>query len=244
MRVKSFFEALLLMSLMLVSCDKEGSDNNVYIGHEYVDLGLPSGLKWATCNVGASSPEDFGGYYQWAGTLDAVRVLAVINPKIETCPYHIKGEKWNTGWTKYVHFDMPSCWSGTGDPDNKTELEPRDDVANVNWRGYWRMPTEADWKELSNTDYCSWTWTAINGVNGYMVQSKRPGYTDNWIFLPVAGYRSSLSLVHDGKYGFYWSSSLDKGSVSQAYRMYFNEWCTQMEVGRRNEGLSVRPVLD
>ena len=113
-------------------------------GHEYVDLGLPSGNLWATCNVGAESPEDYGDYFAWGET----------EPK--EC-YSQDNYKWYVG-TSYTKYN---------NTDKKTTLELSDDAANVNWGGDWRMPTRAEHEELTN--HCSWTWTTINNINGYMI---------------------------------------------------------------------------
>ena len=117
-----------------------------YNGHEYVDLGLPSGLKWATCNVGASSPEDYGDYYAWGET--------------ETkSTYNWSTYKWCNGssstLTKYCTD------SSRGTVDDKTTLDLEDDVAHVKWGGDWRMPTRQNYSELIYN--CIWEWTTQGG---------------------------------------------------------------------------------
>lgn len=116
------------------------AENNMNNGHEYVDLGLPSGLKWATCNVGADNPEDYGYYYAWG----------------ETEPKEVYN--WNT------YFDSND---EKYERDKKTVLDPEDDVAHVKWGGNWRMPTRAEQDELRTK--CTWTWGRRNGVEGYTV---------------------------------------------------------------------------
>ena len=191
--------------------------------HEYVDLGLS--VKWATCNVGASKPEEYGDYFAWGE----------VEPKDE---YRWETYKWcdcqaNT-LTKY------NTDSSYGTVDNKTVLEAADDAATVNWGGSWRMPTDVEMTELYEN--CTWTWTTQNGVNGYKVTSKKSGYTNNSIFLPAAGYRDVSSLGSAGSYGYYWSSSLDSDYPLNAWNVYFNS----DDVGRyyytRRYGFSVRPV--
>ena len=130
-----------------------------------------------------------------------------------------------------------------GTVDNKTVLESMDDAASVALGGEWRMPTDEEWTELRNTGNCSWTWTTIDGVNGYKVQSKKSGYTDNWIFLPAAGYRCSDFLDDVGSDGYYWSSSLTTGNPSCAYIMSFLSGNFDRYYYYRYYGLSVRPVL-
>ena len=192
-------------------------------GHAYVDLGLPSGLKWATCNVGASSLEEYGGYYAWGETE-------------EKEDYSWSTYKWcngtSTTLTKY-------CTSSSyGTVDNKTVLDPEDDVAHVKWGGSWRIPTLDEQKELLNN--CTWDWTTQNGVNGCRVTSKTNG---NSIFLPVAGFRGGTGFVNIGSDGYYWSSSL-LSSISNAYYLTCRLGSPDWHFNYRYYGRSVRPVCD
>ena len=200
-----------------------GSDNatGTANGHEWVDLGLS--VKWATCNVGASKPEEYGNYYAWGET----------TPKAY---YDWSTYKWcNGSYDNQTKYNTSSIY---GTVDNKTVLELADDAAHANWGGAWRMPTDAEWTELREN--CTWTWTTKNGVNGYEVKSEANG---NSIFLPAAGYRGNDGLGSAGNYGNYWSSSLDTGNPVGAWRVLFGS----DNVGRRNNsryyGRSVRPVL-
>ena len=174
-----------------------------------VDMGLS--VKWATRNLGASKPEEYGGFYQWAGTRDVSDTSIYLY--WDNCPYHT-GSSYSSGWTKY------NTQSSYGTVDNKTTLEASDDAAAVNLGEKWRMPTFAEWIELR--DRCSWTWTTLNGIEGYMVTSNKNG---NSIFLPAA------SLSTDYPYSalsVYFSS----GNVYR-YNCY-----------RRYYGQSVRPVSE
>ena len=167
--------------------EKEYLTTGTENGYEWIDLGLPSGLKWATCNVGADSPEEYGDYFAWGET----------TPKTT---YSWSTYKWcngsNTTMTKY-------CTNNNyGTVDNKTVLDKEDDAASVNMGGSWRMPTKEEQKEL--TDECSWTWTTLNGVSGCNVE----GPNGNSIFLPAAGCRIDSDLYYAGSDGNYWSSSL------------------------------------
>ena len=208
--------------------------------HDYVDLGLS--VKWATCNVGASKPEDYGGYYQWAGTKDVKSTS--INLDWSNCPYHTGSDE-NTGWTKYVWASQPFYWSGTGSPDGKTLLDPSDDVARVVWKGSWRMPTHSEFDELVKNENCSWTWTSINGINGYKVQSKKPGYTDNWIFLPAAGRRRNGKLEDVQSTGRYWAATILGSSTLNGDILYLSETSHNSAVSNlRYYGNSVRPVTE
>ena len=188
--------------------------------HEYVDLGLS--VKWATCNVGASKPEDYGDYFAWGET----------KPKTT---YNWSTYKWCNGssfsMTKYNNS------SSYGSVDDKTTLELRDDAARANWGGSWRMPTKAERDELR--EQCTWTWTTQNGVKGYQVTSKKNG---NSIFLPAAGYRRGSSLSGAGSYGDYWSSSLNTGGPSYAYELRFHSDNVGRSFNDRDCGRSVRPV--
>ena len=218
----------------------EGTDSSLDTnGHEYVDLGLPSGTLWATMNVGADSPEDYGDYFAWGET----------EPKDY---YFWDTYKWMTdgasSWSavnKYTFDDgqTSAVWYdeyGNFIGDNNTVLELADDAANANWGGDWRMPTKAEQDELKNTSYTTWTWTTQNGVNGYKVTSKING---NSIFLPAAGCRYYSDLDDAGSNGYYWSSSLYMYSSNYAYYLYFSSDNFYWFYYRRYYGQSVRPVL-
>lgn len=198
-----------------------------------VDLGLS--VKWASCNLGASKPTDYGCYYQWAGTTDVSDTGIKLG--WSNCPYHT-GSSSSSGWTKYNTIES------YGTVDNKTVLESMDDAASVALGGKWRMPTYEEWKELLNTDNCSWTWATIDGVNGYKVQSNKSGYTDNWIFLPAAGYRNNDGFKDFGSGGGYWSSSLKSDHPGYAGGMGFYSNSVGSGYTYRCFGLSVRPVLE
>ena len=193
-------------------------------GHEWVDLGLS--VKWATCNVGATKPEEYGNYYAWGET----------EPKTN---YNWSTYKWCSGsaetQTKYCTD------SSYGTVDNKTTLELEDDAARANWGGAWRMPTDDEWTEL--LENCTRTWTSDyngTGVAGRIVTSKING---NSIFLPAAGSRNDESLGDAGYYGRYWSSSLFTGFPDNAWFVSFSSDYVNRDYFYRGGGLSVRPVL-
>ena len=191
--------------------------------HEYVDLGLS--VKWATCNVGANKPEEYGDYFAWGET----------EPKDY---YDWSTYKWCNGSDNTQTKYCTDSYYGT--VDNKTQLELSDDAARANWGGSWRMPTTEEQQELINN--CTWTWTTQNGVNGYKVTSKKNG---NSIFLPAAGCRNGSSLDNAGSYGLYglyWSSSLDTGDPVDAYELYFDSVYMRWNYNNRHCGQSVRPV--
>ena len=205
-------------------------------GHEYVDLGLPSGLKWATCNVGATTPEGYGNYYAW-GETETKTTYDWNTYKWATATWDATYESWQLETlTKY------NTSSDYGTVDNKTVLELADDAAAVNWGGAWRMPTDAEWQEL--IDNC--TWTRVEGYNGgvnngYEVKSKING---NSIFLPAAGYCDDDDLYGAGNYGNCWSGSLYTDEPYIAWGVNFGSFGRGMDGGgSRCCGLSVRPVL-
>lgn len=195
-------------------------------GYDYVDLGLPSGLKWATMNVGATKPEEYGDHFAWGET----------QPKDN---YTLSTYKWCNGagnkLTKYC--TKSSSWDSAEPMDNKTTLDLEDDAARANWGGSWRMPTAAEWTELREN--CTWTWTKQNGVYGRLVTSKT---NSNSIFLPAAGHRYDTRLSKVGSSGYYWSSSLITDSPDNAWGADFSlgyNWG-----GYRSYGFSVRPVTE
>lgn len=189
-------------------------------GHEYVDLGLS--VKWATCNVGASQPEEYGDYFAWGET----------TPK---STYDSSTYKWCRG--SIITLTKYNTESSYGTVDNKTTLELSDDAARANWGGSWRMPTKAEQDELR--EKCTWTWTTQNGVSGYKVTSKINGKS---IFLPASGCRSGRSLFYAGSYGTYWSSSLYTDNPSYAFYLSFRSSYVRWYSNGRFGGHSVRPV--
>ena len=247
-RKNLIFAAVLFAALSLgfVSCDNKGNEpddpqgeqteqsgsteNNggeetpepadPYSGHAYVDLGLS--VKWATCNVGATKPEEYGNYYAWGET----------SPKTT---YDYSTYKWCNG--SYDTMTKYCTDSDYGTVDNKTVLDPEDDAAAVNMGGSWRMPTAEEQKEL--IDECTWTWTTLNGVNGYNVE----GSNGNSIFLPAAGCRYDGDLLDAGSLGYYWSSSLGTGDSDGAYNLHFSSVDVVWNDYDRSSGRSVRGVF-
>ena len=223
MKTKNVWMFLLLLATCFVgssvfcSCSKED--------HDYVDLGLPSGTLWATCNVGANSPEEYGNYFAWGET----------EPKSDY------------SWSTYKYFKSPEeiitkyCTSNDEDiVDNKTELEPSDDAATVNWGSGWQMPIYEQFDELFDSSYTATTWTTLNGVSGYEITSKSNG---NSIFLPAVGWRSDTSIINAGSHGNYWLRSFHTIYNAYAFFLYFDSRniLTDGDV-ERYYGQSVRPV--
>lgn len=198
---------------------------------DWVDLGLPSGTIWATRNVGASSPEDYGDYFAWGE----------IEPNKDD--YHFMTYKWwqdeynaNENWyveglTKYC---TGSSYGYKDFVDNKTELDPEDDAAYVHYPGG-RMPSLDQINELC--DECTWQWTQRNGVNGQL----GTGPNGNTIFLPAAGSRSGSSSSVDS-YGHYWSRTLYSSFPLEAYCLDFDRSICDSYNGGRIDGFTVRAV--
>jgi hypothetical protein len=201
---------------------------------DYVDLGLPSGIKWATKNLGASKPSDYGDYYAWGETEPKEKYIWATYKWMQT------GQSGWTHITKYTVGDRQTkgIWydsDGTFIGDGKTTLEAADDAATAKLGSPWRMPTSDEIREL--LDNCTWTWTTQDGKNGYEVK----GTNGNSIFLPAAGYRPSSELNFAGSWGSFWSSSLS-GDSGNALGLYFNSGAHDWGASYRNVGFSVRPV--
>ena len=190
-------------------------------GHGYVDLGLPSGTRWATCNVGSDTPEGYGNYYAWGETTTKT------NYDWSTYRY-CNGS--DTTLTKYC-FD--ARYGNNGFTDTLITLEASDDAATANWGADWRMPTETDLQEL--LDNCTSNWTTQNGVSGCLFT----GQNGNSIFLPAAGYNGS-----GGSSGYYWSSSLYTNSTTRGRVLYVASSLYYMVTDLRYYGQSVRPVCN
>ena len=224
------FAALCCVAAAFAACEQQNGPDNGQTGnndqtqtgnsdpangHEWVDLGLPSGTKWATCNVGATKPEEYGNYYAWGET--------------ET--------KSTYSWSTYFDTTDGGSTFTKYTTDGKTVLELADDAARANWGGAWRMPTDDEWTELREN--CTWTWTTLNGVNGFEVK----GPNGNSIFLPAAGVRGYGSSGGAGSHGHYWSSSLNTGSPDFAWYVDFDSAHVDRYCYYRYFGRSVRPVL-
>lgn len=197
--------------------------------HDYVDLGLPSGTLWATRNVGASAPEEYGDYFAWGET----------EPKND---YDWSTYKWcNGSMTKLTKYCLYSYYGYNDFVDDKSELDPADDAACAHYPGG-RMPSLEQIKEL--IDNCTWTWSQLNGVRGALAT----GPNGNTMFLPLAG-EYLLDRPYSGTKGYYWSRTLNLIGGSQlANRLIITDWHT-FEVWAywadtdRAWGLTVRAVL-
>ena len=196
--------------------------DNVTIDYSYVDLGLPSGLKWATRNIGATSESDYGDFFMWGS----------ITPNTnEECTWE-SYKYCNGSDTTLTKYNTDSSY---GTVDNITTLEPEDDVATQIMGSEWRMPTKAEIQEL--IDSTTKQWTQVNGVNGY----KFTGSNGNSIFIPAAGACIDGSVSFEGSDGGVWSSSL-YSNPGYAWRLDFGSGRCNVSYGGRSSGRSVRGV--
>ena len=198
--------------------------------YEYVDLELPSGTLWATCNIGANNPWEFGAYFAWGE----------IEPKYED-DYDWSAYKWCEGTERSITKYCTNGGSCTDDayPDGKVELEPMDDAATANWGSDWQMPNLAQCLELLNPNYTTEMWTQQNEVYGIRITSKRNGKS---IFLPAAGDPPNGWLDRGIIFGSYWSRNLDTHASESAYMLNISFESIRIDKWYRCNGYSVRPV--
>ena len=204
---------------MLPGCSKE--EDPVFTG-KFEDLGLS--VKWGETNLGATYREDSGNYYSWGET----------GSKAEFQTYNYKWMK-DGLLTKY-------CMSqDLGEFDGKSSLDIEDDAARTQLGSGWRMPTMAEFQELY--EKCTWIWSELNGVRGFMVISNVPGYQDRYIFLPAAGYNPENEVMSDSYYCYYWMSEIDKDDNTPSARIWR---ASAMNAGSglspRYFGIPIRPV--
>lgn len=183
--------------------------------HGYVDLGLS--VKWATCNVGASFPSDYGSYFAW-GEVEPKRYYAFKNSISQA--------------KSFKQLESESII------DSKGNLKRTNDAACSNWGHNWRMPTKEECQEI--IDKCTWVWISQNGTKGY----KLTGPNGNSIFLPASGYRFGDDLFDKGKEGYIMSSSLCLNGVRNAYFIGFDEYQHIIDDADRHIGCPVRPVIE
>lgn len=221
----------ILMMAFAAGCNKpdepnQGNDQgNELNGHEYVNLGLPSGTLWATCNIGADTVEEFGDYFAWG----------------ETEPKELFDWK-SYKYGRFIHeryelnkYCTDSTYGLNGFVDNLTVMEPDDDVARTCWGEGWRMPTIGEWEELFlNT---TGVWTTLNDVKGWRCTASN----GNSLFLPAAGYWWDDAFNAD--LGLYWSRTINKEFPYRAWGFHFN--CDSSHLcgsSDRNRGQTVRAV--
>lgn len=203
--------------------ENQGGENNGGSGEQgyWVDLGLPSGLLWAKCNIGATTPEEYGSYYAWGET----QPKSVYN--LET---YVHYDNVRESVTRYCNAE------GYGIVDNLTTLQASDDAATVIIGNGARIPTADEWCELR--DNCTSAWTTKNGVNGRLLT----GSNGNTLFLPAAGAYWDSDLFRTDDLGSYWSSSLYTDNLYSAWGFDFVVDDADIRTHSRTDGLSIRPV--
>lgn len=185
----------------------------------WVDLGLPSGILWAKYNVGATSPEEYGGYYAW-GETEEKESYTYEN-------YKHKEEYYYNGWWDWIFSDIGDCISNT-----------TYDTAMLKWGNGAKMPTPQEMKEL--VENCYWKSGLINGIAGNFVI----GPNGNSIFIPFAGYRLETHLYGLEECGYYWSGSIHQDAGGSAICLLCSNYSVTGESCARNKGISIRPVKD
>ena len=237
LKIMNKLGVILVVLTSLFSCDLpnshepenppiENPETNID-KHEFVDLGLS--VKWATCNVGANEPNEYGDYFAWG------EIVCKKN-------YDWHTYKWchgsSTTLTKYCNKEK------YGIVDYKAVLDKEDDVAAITWGGNWRVPTMVEFDELRKN--CTWAWTCYNGIYGYNVTSKKEGHTHCHIFLPASGYKSLSSTKEENKEAYYWSNLIETDAPFRAYGLHYNSGPNgYIGVGSylgRAVGMPIRPV--
>ncbi len=225
----------MLIMVFAVSCTKpeepsnggNNDENDTILDYGFVDLGLPRGTLWATCNLGADTPEEFGDYYAWGETM----------PKeLYDWKSYKYGRFFHERYELYKYC-TDSVFGLEGFVDDLTLLELDDDVARACWGGGWRMPTIEEWEEMfQNTTS---VWTSQNGVNGWRFTASN----GNSLFLPAAGYYWNGEL-NAADLGVYWSVTLNVEYPYRAWSFHFNSFqghlCGSSD---RNRGQTVRAVV-
>ena len=219
----------MIVTVMLFAC--QGQKKEQYVGEydlgssedlEAVDLGLPSGTKWANMNVGATAPEEYGDYYAW-GEIEAKDVYNHVTYQ------YVTGEDTDGDG----EYDENEEYDNIGSDISGTDY----DVAHVEWGGDWRMPTLEQIQELLENSTSE--WTELNGVNG----RKFTGPNGNSIFLPATGFFWGNSLFRTGVDGYYWSSTQDESYIFNGNHLLFDSGDDHLRCSIRPSGMTIRPVI-
>lgn len=204
---------------MLPGCTKV--ENPAFTG-KFEDLGLS--VKWGETNLGATYREEKGGYFSWGET----------DSKNE---FQATGYKWMKDGLLTKYCTNPNI----GNVDGKTALDPEDDAARTQLGDGWRLPTKAEFQELY--EKCTWVWSELGGVHGFMIISDVPGYQDRYIFLPAAGYNPQDGVMSDNYYCYYWMSEIDKEDNTPSAGIWKASAMNAGSVSSpRYFGIPIRPV--
>lgn len=236
----------LLLSFM---CFTSGYSQSMVIihpqtnGHEYVDLGLS--VLWATCNIGADTPDGFGDYFAWGETY----------PKKEFTAHTYK---WNKdGFKTFTKYCYDSEWGADGYTDNLIKLDPDDDAAHVLWGGQWCMPSQMEFEELKLN--CTVQLATVNGFNGCRFTSNVEGFKGNSIFIPCPGLKLNGQHFYYGEFGWYWTNDYYNYGVAighnnlnpqpttlnanEAAIFRISKQALEQASTSREAGLPIRPVI-
>lgn len=222
----------VVVCTIFAGCSTDDDENGIHStvkiinGHKFIDLGLPSGLLWAETNIGAETAADDGEYFAWGETKS----------------------KSNYDWSTYKYGRPESNFLKYNGYDEKKVLDLEDDAAYIIWGTRCRIPTDAEFEELSESSNCTWTWTrktnsSGNNIDGYEVTSVKNG---NSIFFPASGYRSYKKLNSRYSYGSYWTSAIDpEGHVEYACHCGLSSnTCSPASSISRFYGYTIRPVAE
>ncbi|MBE6326012.1 MAG: hypothetical protein E7077_02935 [Bacteroidales bacterium] len=196
-------------------------------GHDYVDLGLSSGIMWATCNIGALKPYELGDYFAWGE----------VTPKED---YSESLYKWGTMFNLTKYCTNPTSLKTYGKIDNKKMLEIEDDAAAVNWGNGWRMPTISEMTELKES--CEWEKVENFMGKGVVGMVGRSMYNGNSIFFPFAGYRADIRLLEKDCCGEYYTSHIVSSYPYECWALYLRNYVGVEGGYSRYVGQSVRAV--
>ncbi len=202
---RAFFLALVLVS-------------GPVFAQQPVDMGLS--VQWGDRNVGAASPQEYGGFYAWGETMEKETYNWMTYRFCEGSPHRL---------SRYCPLAL---W---GQVDSRTRLEAGDDVATCICGPGWRMPTSAEWESLLSS--CDWSWSAPQ--QGYVVRSRTTGKE---IFLPAGGFRIQGDHHYFGIDGLYWAADVVEDLPYDAYRVYFSNYFRYLSYAQRYFGFLVRPV--
>ena len=226
MKLTKLFVVMMAVATVFFGCNKEHNVEAVGYDHECVDLGLPSGTLWATCNIGAKNPWETGDYFAWGET----EAKDVYDWKRYKYSSFIDGEY---KLTKYC--TDPDC-GVNGFTDNLTVLETIDDAVSANWGDGWRMPTREEYDELYRNT--SFEWVTINGMSG----RRLTGSNGNSIFLPATGFYLDDMVICTGL-GLYWSSTLQTHAQIASWSLHFDDTdCHVCGTYERSRGQAIRAV--
>ena len=235
------FAIITVASFVLMACEKDDDiiekeqAGDIPNGIQAVDLGLS--VKWASFNLGADSIEGTGDYYAWGETETKSRYTWE-NYRLRADGNYYDG---NITYIKY------NTLGKRGTIDNKILLEESDDVVHLKWGGNWRIPTQLEFCELLDTNNCKWSWVTQKGIDGFKITSKKSGYTDQSIFLPVTGmfgaYSPNLDSNGNRESG-YMTSSLNEDNPDCVWYLSFGRrsYAVLSNTQYRSIGQTIRTV--